>query len=110
MQPDSAWVGFMSTCRASIKFWVLPSLAKNSATHTTWVVFLFGIFASRFHRSQGLIQVHGLLRRLVFMHDRAHRLDHRLGRIALEDVAPHVDSGSALVYGVPGHIQRIEFR
>ena len=32
-----------------------------------------------------------------------HRLDHSLGRFALEDIAPHVDTGGAFVHGAIRH-------
>src|SRR5579863_5056665 len=105
MQPASACVGFISTCSASISSPVLPSLAKNSATQTTWVVFLFGILPSLFHRFEGVIQVESLFRRLVSVDDRAHRLDHGLRRFALEDVAAHVNTGRALVHRLVAHGQ-----
>src|SRR5580704_4669879 len=109
MQPASACVGFMSTWSALISSLVLPSLAKNSATQTTWVVFLFGILASLFHRFEGVIEIEGFSGRLVSVHHGAHRLDHRLGRFALEDVAPHIDSRRAFTYRTVAHGKRFEF-
>src|SRR3954471_22912886 len=110
MQPDSACVGFIRMCRASINSSVLPSRAKNSATHTTWVVLLFGILASFFHGFEGVIKIESFLWRLVSVHDGAHRLDHRIRRFALEDVASHVDTGRAFVDGAIGHGKRIRLR
>src|SRR6266704_17161 len=69
MHPGSACVGFISTCSASISSPVLPSLAKNSATQTTCVEFLFGILASLFYRFEGVIEIESLLGRLVSVDD-----------------------------------------
>src|SRR5438045_999288 len=53
-------------------------------------------------------QVEGVGRLHVLVHYRMYRLDHRLRRVGLEDVAPHINPGSALLHGVVGHRQRIE--
>jgi diguanylate cyclase (GGDEF)-like protein len=45
----------------------------------------------------------------VLMHHRVDRRDHRFRRIRLENVAAHVDAGGALLHGVVGHRQRVEF-
>ncbi|MEE8539537.1 MAG: hypothetical protein V3S54_06960 [Woeseiaceae bacterium] len=47
-------------------------------------------------------------RRGVLVHHLAHRLDHGLGVLGLEDVAPHVDAGRTLLDRVVGQAQRLE--
>src|SRR5579883_577785 len=105
MHPSSACVGFIRTCNASISSSVLPSLAKNSAMQTTWVVFLLGILASLLCRFEGVVQIESFLGRLLTMHDGAYGLDHGHWRFALEDVTAHVDACGTVVYGSVGHRQ-----
>src|SRR5262245_2571602 len=55
-----------------------------------------------------LIELERALRLLAFVHDRADRLDHRYRMLGLEDVAPHVHAGRALVDGLVRHGEGIE--
>src|SRR5438034_268235 len=58
--------------------------------------------------AQCLVMLQGLARLHPFVHHLAHRLQHRGGRLRLEDVAPHVDAQRALGDGVVRHGQRFD--
>jgi hypothetical protein len=44
------------------------------------------------------------------MHHCPHGLNHRLGRVALEDIASHVDAGRSFVNRLVRHLQGFELR
>src|SRR5271170_826859 len=60
------------------------------------------------YRFKTEIEIKGLLGRLIAMDDRAHRLNHGLRSVALEDVAAHVDPRRSFVHRLPGHLQGFE--
>jgi len=55
-----------------------------------------------------LVKLERLLRLLFLVNHRADRLDHRDGVVGLEDVAPHVDAGRALVDRLVRHGEGVE--
>src|SRR5229473_2815821 len=56
------------------------------------------------------IQFVGVFRTLSVVNYLADRLDHRRGRISLEDIPSHVHAPCTLVHCPPRHPQRLEFR
>src|SRR6185437_6281519 len=103
----------MRLCNASMRSLAFPSLARNSAMHTTWVVSLLAMLAPGKNSTvqvalKRLVKIEGLLRRLLIVHDSANRLNHRNRSFALKYVASHVHSHRTLVNCVVGHCERVQ--